>query len=140
MGKKILILCTGNSCRSQMAEAFLRSFGPELEVYSAGTHPEKNINPNTITVMKEIGIDVAGQYPKNVNEFIDNSFDYVVTVCDDAQKTCPVFTGKVRKQLHLSFLDPAATKGSKEKVLNEYREVRDELRSAFRHFYDSKLK
>ena len=140
MGKKILILCTGNSCRSQMAEGFLRSLGPELEVFSAGTHPEKEVNPNSIIVMKEIDIDITSQFPKDVSIYVKDSFDYVITVCDNAKESCPVFTGKVKKQLHLGFVDPAEAKGSKEKILNEYREIRDEIRSAFRHLYDTKLK
>ncbi|MBK8553731.1 MAG: arsenate reductase ArsC [Ignavibacteria bacterium] len=140
MNKKILILCTGNSCRSQMAEGFLRSFGPELEVFSAGTKPAKAVNPNSIFVMNEIGIDISSQYPKDVIEFADKSFDYVITVCDNAKESCPVFTGKVKHRLHLGFVDPYEAKGSKEKILNEYREVRDEIRSAFRHLYDTKLK
>ena len=140
MGKKILILCTGNSCRSQMAEGFLRSIGPELEVFSAGTHPEKEVNPNSIVVMKEIDIDINSQFPKDVGIYVKDSFDYVITVCDNAKESCPVFTGKVKKQLHLGFVDPAEAKGSREKILNEYREIRDEIRSAFRHLYETKLK
>ena len=140
MNKKILILCTGNSCRSQMAEGFLRSIAPELEVFSAGTHPAKEVNPNSIIVMNEIGIDITSQFPKNVSKFVNESFDYVITVCDNAKEICPVFTGKVKKKLHLGFVDPAEAKGSKEKILNEYREVRDEIMSAFRHLYETKLK
>lgn len=140
MSKKILILCTGNSCRSQMAEGFLRSFGKELEVYSAGTNPASKINPNTVTVMNEIGIDVSKAVPKDVNKFIHESFDYVVTVCDNAKETCPVFTGKVKKTIHLAFVDPYDAKGSKEKILNEYREVRDEIKRSFMEFYRTKLK
>ncbi|MEO8210466.1 MAG: arsenate reductase ArsC, partial [bacterium] len=125
MNKKILILCTGNSCRSQMAEGFLRSFDNSLEVFSAGTNPAKSINLNTVIVMREAGIDVTGQFPKNVNEFINDSFDYVITVCDNAKESCPVFTGKVKHKLHLGFVDPADAKGTNEEILNEYREVRD---------------
>lgn len=140
MNKKILILCTGNSCRSQMAEGFLRSIGPELQVFSAGTHPAKTVNPNSVLVMNEIGIDITSQFPKDVNNFVNESFDYVITVCDNAKEICPVFTGKVKKKLHLGFVDPADAKGSKEKIINEYREVRDEIMSAFRHLYETKLK
>ncbi len=123
-----------------MAEGFLKSFDPQLEVFSAGTNPEKEVNPNAITVMKEEGIDMSGHYPKNIDTLLTDSFDYVITVCDNAKASCPVFTGKVIQRLHLSFIDPADAKGSKEKILNEYREVRDEIKSAFRHFYDTKLK
>ena len=123
-----------------MAEGFLRSIGPELEVFSAGTHPAKEVNPNSIIVMKEIDIDITSQFPKDVSIYIKDSFDYVITVCDNAKESCPVFTGNVKKQLHLGFVDPAEAKGSKEKILNEYREIRDEIRSAFRHLYETKLK
>lgn len=122
-----------------MAEGFLRSIGPELEVFSAGTHPAKEVNPNSINVMKEIDIDITSQFPKDVSIYVKDSFDYVITVCDNAKESCPVFTGKVKKQLHLGFVDPAEAKGSKEKILNEYREIRDEIRSAFRHLYETKL-
>ena len=123
-----------------MAEGFLRSIGPELEVFSAGTHPAKEVNLNSVIVMKEIDIDITSQFPKDVSIYIKDSFDYVITVCDNAKESCPVFTGKVKKQLHLGFVDPAEAKGSKEKILNEYREIRDEIRSAFRHLYETKLK
>ena len=122
-----------------MAEGFLRSIGPELEVFSAGTHPAKEVNLNSVIVMKEIDIDITSQFPKDVSIYIKDSFDYVITVCDNAKESCPVFTGKVKKQLHLGFVDPAEAKGSKEKILNEYREIRDEIRSAFRHLYETKL-
>lgn len=123
-----------------MAEGFLRSIGPELEVFSAGTHPAKEVNPNSIIVMKEIDIDITSRFPKDVSIYVKDSFDYVITVCDNAKESCPVFTGNVKKQLHLGFVDPAEAKGSKEKILNEYREIRDEIRSAFRHLYETKLK
>jgi arsenate reductase (thioredoxin) len=123
-----------------MAEGYLRSIGPELEVFSAGTHPAKEVNSNSIIVMNEIGIDITSQFPKDVNNFVNESFDYVITVCDNAKEICPVFTGKVKKKLHLGFIDPADAKGSKEKILGEYREVRDEIISAFRHLYETKLK
>lgn len=134
MNKKILILCTGNSCRSQMAEGFLKSFDKNLEVYSAGTSPAKEINPNTVTVMNEVGIDVSLQFPKDVNKFTGESFDFVVTVCDNAKDRCPVFTGKVKNTIHIGFVDPADAKGTQEEILNEYREVRDEIKRSFRQF------
>lgn len=123
-----------------MAEGFLRSVGPELEIHSAGTHPAKEVNPNSVIVMKEIGIDISSHFPKDVTGFVNESFDLLITVCDNAKEVCPVFTGKVKKKLHLGFVDPAEAKGSREKILNEYREVRDEIMSAFRHLYESKLK
>lgn len=123
-----------------MAEGILRSLDIKLEVFSAGTKPAKKINPKTVIVMKEIGIDVSSQTPKDVNTFTDESFDYVVTVCDNAKESCPVFTGKVKKTLHLGFIDPAEAKGTEDKILNEYREVRDEILRSFKHFYNTRLK
>ncbi|MBL8008348.1 MAG: arsenate reductase ArsC [Ignavibacteria bacterium] len=140
MSKKVLILCTGNSCRSQMAEGFLKSFDPGLEVYSAGVNPAEKINPNTVVVMNEAGIDVSKGVPKDVSLFTGETFDYVITVCDNAKESCPVFTGKVKNNIHLGFVDPYEAKGTKEEILNEYREVRDEIKRSFRHFYDTKLK
>ncbi len=123
-----------------MAEGFLKSFDPELEVFSAGTNPASEVNPVSIKVMQEIGIDLTSHHSKNVYDFINESFDYVITVCDNAKSICPAFTGKVKHRLHLGFVDPAEAKGSKIKILNEYREVRDEIRASFLHFYDTKLK
>ena len=132
---KILILCTGNSCRSQMAEGILKTIDPSLEIYSAGTRPEKEVNPNAIRVMKEIGIDISGHYPKLVDRFTVEAFDYVITVCDNARESCPVFTGKVGKRLYIGFEDPAAAKGTEEEVLIVYRRIRDEIRTKFLELY-----
>lgn len=132
---KILILCTGNSCRSQMAEGFLRSFDSSLEVFSAGVKPANRVQPNTIQVMKEVGIDISTHYPKNVDIFLDDEFDYVITVCGSARETCPVFTGKVKNLLHIGFDDPYDAVGTEEEKLNEYRRVRDEIREKFKNFY-----
>lgn len=133
---RILILCTGNSCRSQMAEGILRSFDPELEIHSAGTRPEKEVSPYAIKVMKEIGIDISGQYPKNVDLFTGGSFDFVITVCDNAKESCPLFTGKVGKRLHFGFDDPADAKGTEEEILAVYHRTRDEIRRRFLEFYN----
>lgn len=137
---KILILCTGNSCRSQMAEGFLKSFDRNLEVYSAGTHPAAVPNPNAVAVMKEIGIDISGNQPKNVDIFLDGTFDYVITVCGGAKESCPAFTGKVRHRLHIGFDDPADAIGTPEAVMRVYRRVRDEIRQGFERFYDENVK
>ncbi|MGE5430109.1 MAG: arsenate reductase ArsC [Syntrophomonadaceae bacterium] len=134
MKKSILILCTGNSCRSQMAEGFLKSFNPELEVYSAGTNPSSRVNPNAIRVMAEKGIDISKGYPKDVNEFTGRPFDYVITVCSNAKETCPVFTGKVSHRLHIGFDDPAEASGTEDEILNEFRRVRDEIEVKFQEF------
>jgi arsenate reductase len=133
--KKILILCTGNSCRSQMAEGFLKSFSDDLDVYSAGTNPAGEIHAKAIQVMKEIGIDISDGYPKYVEHFLQESFDYVITVCDNAKESCPIFIGKVKEQLHIGFEDPAEATGTEAEILNIFRKVRDEISQAFKHFY-----
>jgi arsenate reductase (thioredoxin) len=140
MKQKILIVCTGNSCRSQMAEGFLRSFDKELEVHSAGTWPASMVHPRAIAVMKEVGIDISGGIPKNVDQFLKTKFDYVITVCDHAKETCPVFSGKVIRQLHIGFDDPAESFGTEEHVMSEFRRVRDEIRKKFTEFYTTHLK
>jgi len=122
-----------------MAEGLLKSFDKELEVYSAGTRPEKAVNPNAVSVMNEIGIDISSQYPKLADNFINDSFDYVITVCDNAKKNCPVFTGKVNHRLHIGFDDPAFAKGTSEEVLNVYRLVRDEIKNAFTECYNTEI-
>jgi len=120
-----------------MAEGYLKSLDPALAVYSAGTHPETKINPNAVKVMSEIGIDMSMQYPKNVDGFKNESFDFVITVCDSAKESCPVFTGQVKNRLHIGFEDPADAKGTMEEVLSVYRKVRDEIKTGFKKFYDS---
>ncbi len=134
---KILILCTGNSCRSQMAEGFLKSFDSRIEVFSAGTHPAKNANSYAVMVMKEVGIDISQNKPKSVDLFLDKPFDYVITVCDDAKESCPYFSGPVKNRLHIGFEDPAKAKGSDEEILNEYRQIRDQIKEGFQKFYNS---
>lgn len=139
MSKRILILCTGNSCRSQMAEGFMKSFYPNLEVYSAGTNPASRVSSRAIQVMKEIGIDISNEHPKSVDQFLDESFDYVVTVCDHAKETCPIFTGKVQHRLHIGFDDPAEAVGTEEDILKVYRRVRDEIKEQFYKWYQTIL-
>jgi len=139
MKKRILILCTGNSCRSQMAEGFLKSFDDELEVFSAGVKPEGRVNPNAVKVMNELGIDISSGKPEDVNEFINDLFDYVITVCDNAKETCPVFPGDVKEQLHIGFEDPAKAKGTEEEILLIFRKVRDEIKREFHQFYNKKI-
>ena len=137
---KILILCTGNSCRSQMAEGFLKSFDTRLEVYSAGTKPSDQVNPKAIQMMKEVGIDLSKNFPKNVEQFLNGSFDYVITVCDHAKETCPLFIGKVGKQLHLGFEDPAEATGTEPEIFSKFRKVRDEIKNEFFEFYKENLR
>ncbi len=136
---KILILCTGNSCRSQMAEGFLKSFDGNLKVVSAGTEPSKEVHPKAIKVMSEAGIDISAGKPKHVNKFVNENFDYVITVCGGAKETCPVFTGNVKHRLHIGFEDPADAQGSEEFILSEFRRIRDEIKRDFRAFYEKEL-
>ena len=131
--KRVLILCTGNSARSQMAEGLLRhDAGERFEVASAGTKANF-VRPEAIAVMREVGIDITGQRSKNVDEFQGQDFDYVITVCDNARETCPVFFGKAEK-LHHDFEDPAAFTGSEQERLAVFRRVRDQLRAYLRDF------
>jgi arsenate reductase (thioredoxin) len=134
---KILIICTGNTCRSQMAEGFLKSFDSSIDVLSAGTRAEQHVNPYAVEVMQEVGIDISDQKPKQVDLFLNDAFDYVITVCDGANESCPFFSGKVIHRKHIGFEDPASAKGSREEVLPVYRKVRDQIRKEFRAFYDS---
>ena len=131
--KRVLILCTGNSARSQMAEGLLRhDAGKRFDVESAGTKPSI-VRPEAVAVMRELGIDISGQRSKHVDEFEGQSFDYVITVCDSAREACPVFFGAVER-LHHSFDDPAALNGSEEDRLAAFRRVRDELRAYMADF------
>ena len=118
-----------------MAEGFLKSLDSSLEVYSAGTNPAQGVNPNAIKVMDEIGIDISKKHSKNVDLFINQSFDYVITVCDNAKETCPVFMGDVIHKLHIGFDDPADAIGTEEEVFPVYRRVRDEIVEEFTAFY-----
>jgi len=137
---KILILCTGNSCRSQMAQGFLQSFDKRLQVFSAGTQPAARINPTAVKVMNEAGIDISKNKPKNVDIYLYEPWDYVITVCDDAKETCPFFTGKVRNRLHLGFEDPSKVKGSYTEIMNAFYDIRNEIRDEFYGLYESELK
>ena len=129
--KKVLILCTGNSCRSQMAEGVLRHYGhDQFEVFSAGTKPSR-VNPTAIAVMKEIGVDISGQRSKHVDEYKGEPFDYVITVCDSAKETCPIFPGATQ-QFHWSFPDPPQTDNVTEEVISEFRKVRDMIHAKFK--------
>jgi arsenate reductase len=137
---KILILCTGNSCRSQMAQGFLKSFDNMLEVHSAGTSPAPAVNPSAVKVMAEVGIDISKNSPKHVDEYLNDQWDYVITVCDDANETCPFFIGKVKHRLHMGFEDPSHATGSDEFIMSEFRRVRDEIKTEFFKFYNTNLK
>lgn len=118
-----------------MAEGFMKSFDPGIEIHSAGTHAEKKVNPFAVKVMKEVGIDISAHKPKSVDIFLSDSFDYVITVCDEANEVCPNFFGKVSHRLHIGFEDPAKAKGTDEEVLTMYRRIRDEIKKKFVKFY-----
>jgi arsenate reductase len=123
---QVLFLCTGNSARSQMAEAFLRRYaGGYFEVFSAGLEP-KPIHPLTMRAMREVGLDISGQRSKSLNEYLGKLlFEYLITVCDDAEKNCPTLLVGVRKRLHWSFEDPAKFEGTVEQKMAKFRQVRD---------------
>ena len=131
--KKVLVLCTGNSCRSQMADGWLKHFTlrDKVEVYSAGTHPEK-VNPYAIKVMRKYGIDISKNNSNNVLEYKDIEFDYVITVCDSAKELCPVFSSA--NVIHESFPDPAKAKGTDEELTKIYSEVCKDLKIYFEQF------
>ena len=133
MKKKVIFICTGNSCRSQMGEGLLRNMaGDKIDVVSAGLKPS-TVNPNAIKAMKEIGIDISHHTSDGVDKYIGENFDYIITVCDNAKESCPVFPGK-GKRIHWSFKDPANAVGSEEKVLHEFRLVRDQIKSTLEQF------
>ena len=136
---KILILCTGNSCRSQMAQGFLQSFDNRMEVYSAGTYPAEQVNPKAVLVMKEAGIDISQNIPKLVDLYLKEKWDYVITVCDDANEACPFFSGEVRNRLHMGFEDPSNKTGDEESIMAEFRRTRDLIRREFHKLYMDKI-
>ena len=138
MKKRVLFLCTGNSARSQMAEGLINhDFASDIEAFSAGTAP-KGLNPNAVQVMHELGIDISGNASKPISKFKDESFDYVITLCDDANEDCPVFFGGV-KRLHMGFRDPAEATGSDEEILREFRCIRDEIRARMDGYFKNEL-
>jgi len=118
-----------------MAEGFLKSFDKNLEVYSAGTRPEKKVNPRSIIVMNEVGIDISANKPDPVEKYLNSTFDYVITVCDGAKENCPVFSGDVKHHLHIGFEDPADAIGTDDEVLSVYRKIRDQIKNEFSEFY-----
>lgn len=127
----ILILCTGNSCRSQMAHGWLKQINPSLNVYSAGTIPAKEVNPLAIEVMKASGVDISSHKPTSVEEYLEMDWDYVITVCDDAKESCPLFLGKTKNRLHYSFEDPSKAVGSQEFIWKEFQKISLEINHIF---------
>ena len=137
---KILILCTGNSCRSQMAEGFLQSFDKSLTVCSAGTQASGKLNERAVAIMKEAGIDISHHTSDSVEKYLGEGWDYVITVCGGANEECPAFFGKVKHRLHMGFDDPSHAVGTDEFIWNEFRRVRDEIKTMFYQFYLENLK
>lgn len=136
--KKILVLCTGNSCRSQLAEGYLRHFaGDRAEVYSAGVETH-GVNPRAVSTMLEDGIDISGHTSNHIDEYKDIDFDFVITVCDNARERCPYFPSKALK-FHHNFPDPAKATGTEEEIMNQFRTVREEIKTYCRNFVNAHL-
>ena len=137
---KVLILCTGNSCRSQMAHGFLKTCDDRIQVASAGTEASGKLNHKAVEVMKEIGIDISDHTSDSVEKYLDQEWDYVVTVCGGANENCPAFLGKVKHRLHIGFDDPSHAVGTPEFIQSEYYRVRDEIKEGFFQLYENELK
>lgn len=136
---KILILCTGNSCRSQMAHGFLQSFDTNLTVCSAGTEASGKLNEKAVAVMLEAGIDISHHTSDSVDLYLNEEWDFVITVCGGANESCPAFTGKVKHRMHIGFDDPSHAVGSEEFIHSEFIRVRDEIKAAFYEFYSEHI-
>ena len=137
---KVLILCTGNSCRSQMAHGFLQSFDKELIVCSAGTKAAGKLNKGAVKAMAEVGIDITEHTSDPVEKYLNEAWDYVITVCGGANETCPTFTGDVKNRMHIGFDDPSHAEGTPEFIESEFRRVRDEIKNRFFEFYSKEVK
>ena len=137
---RVLILCTGNSCRSQMAHGFLQSFDDKITVCSAGTEASGKLNEKAVQVMKEIDINISHHISNLVDKYLDEEWDYVITVCGDANENCPVFLGKVKHRLHIGFNDPSHATGTDEYIWSEFRRVRKEIKETFFKFYNENIK
>ena len=136
--KNILVLCTGNSCRSQMAEGYIKNFaGTRANVFSAGLETH-GVNPKAIAVMKEDGIDISSHTSNSISEYLNKPFDIVITVCDNARENCPNFPGNLTK-IHKDFPDPAKATGSDEEVITQFRKVRDQIKKFSKEFVDKYL-
>ena len=137
---KILILCTGNSCRSQMAQGFMQSFDSRMAVCSAGTQATGRLDTEAVEAMKEIGIDISHHTSDRVEQYLGEEWDYVVTVCGGANEACPAFLGKVKHRLHIGFDDPSHATGTPEFIKSEFRRVRDEIKEGFYKLYVEQIK
>ena len=137
---KVLILCTGNSCRSQMAHGFLKSFDSTITVCSAGTEASGKLNQKAVAAMKEAGIDISHHTSDSVDKYLDEEWDYVITVCGGANEACPAFIGKVKHRLHIGFDDPSHATGTDEFIWSEFIRVRDEIKEGFWKFYNESIR
>ncbi|WP_321371968.1 arsenate reductase ArsC [uncultured Draconibacterium sp.] len=137
---KVLILCTGNSCRSQMAHGFLQSFDERIEVSSAGTEASGKLSSGAVKAMAEIGIDISGNTSDSVQKYLNDEWDYVITVCGGANEKCPAFIGNVKHRLHMGYDDPSHAEGTPEFVWSEFQRVRDEIKAGFWKLYEEDIK
>lgn len=137
---KVLILCTGNSCRSQMAHGFLQSFDARIQVESGGTEASGKLNRKAVKAMAEIGIDISGHTSDSVQKFLNDKWDYVITVCGGANENCPAFFGEVKNRLHIGFDDPSHATGTDEFIWSEFIRVRDEIKQRFFKLYEDEIK
>lgn len=137
---KVLILCTGNSCRSQMAHGFLQSFDANIRVCSAGTQASGKLNQNAVAAMKDAGIDISSHSSDSVEKYLKEEWDYVITVCGGANETCPAFLGKVKHRLHMGYDDPSHAVGTEEFIWSEFIRVRDEIKQGFYNLYIDQIK
>lgn len=137
---RILILCTGNSCRSQMAHGFMEAFDERIEVHSAGTEASGKLNQNAVKAMAEFGIDISANTSDSIDKYIDLTWDYVITVCGGANEMCPAFVGEVTHRLHIGFDDPSHATGSDEFVWSEFERVRGEIKARFTELYLTDIK
>ena len=137
---KVLILCTGNSCRSQMAHGFLQSFDSRITVCSAGTQASGKLNQKAVAAMLDAGLDISNHTSDSVAKYLGEEWDYVITVCGGANESCPAFLGKVKKRLHIGFDDPSHAVGTEEFIWSEFIRVRDEIKAGFYQFYVENIK
>jgi arsenate reductase len=137
---KVLILCTGNSCRSQMAHGFLQSFDKRIQVESAGTEASGKLNRGAVKAMAEIGMDISGHTSDSVAKYLNDEWDYVITVCGGANESCPTFIGKVANRLHMGYDDPSHAEGTEAFIWSEFLRVRDEIKAGFWKLYKEEIK
>lgn len=137
---KVLILCTGNSCRSQMAHGFLQSFDERIQVESAGTEASGKLNGGAVKAMAEIDMDISGHSSDSLTKYLNDEWDYVITVCGGANESCPAFIGKVKNRLHMGYDDPSHAEGTDAFICSEFLRVRDEIKTGFWKLYEEEIK